>query len=167
MQRKHYRGICVPKHCILPSKTRSTTPLNPGGLPSDLSEKEFLRGRESVLRNPILAGVFARLGIIERFGTGTRRIRECYKDLAMQPQFEVFENSVSLTLPAVNAAVGLEKTKTIRILNSLIGDRIIEKFGSGDSEISLIFSPVTSCCISSFRSPLHKSGSLHTASWLF
>ena len=38
---------------------------SPGGLPAGLSEEEYLAGRVSVLRNPILADVFFRLGLIE------------------------------------------------------------------------------------------------------
>lgn len=38
---------------------------SPGGLPTELSEAEYLKGRVSVLRNPIIAEVFFRLRIIE------------------------------------------------------------------------------------------------------
>lgn len=42
----------------------------PGGLPTGISEQEYLSGRISVLRNPIIANVFYRLKIVEIFGTG-------------------------------------------------------------------------------------------------
>ena len=88
-----------------------TTPINirmfadsievtsPGGLPRDLSEAEFLAGKISVLRNPLLAEVFYRLHIIEKFGTGIRRIRQAYADFAEQPSFDVYPNSIAVTLP--------------------------------------------------------------------
>jgi ATP-dependent DNA helicase RecG len=46
---------------------------SPGGLPAGLSEEEYLNGFVSNLRNPIIANVFFRLGIIEKFGTGINR----------------------------------------------------------------------------------------------
>lgn len=132
---------------------------SPGGLPSNLSREEFLRGRVSVLRNPIIASVFARLGIIEKFGTGIRRINECYRDMTVKPTFEVYDHSISLTLPVVHAAAsldtqekkiadflfpnkvmtrgeletvsGMERTKVIRILNRLIENQTVEKIGTG------------------------------------
>ena len=47
---------------------------SPGGLPSGISKEEYLRGQISILRNPIFGNVFFRLGYIEKFGTGIRRI---------------------------------------------------------------------------------------------
>ena len=36
----------------------------PGGLPQGLSKEEYLSGQISILRNPIIANVFFRLGLI-------------------------------------------------------------------------------------------------------
>ena len=47
---------------------------SPGGLPSELSEEEYLNGQISILRNPIIGNVFFRLKYIEKFGTGILRI---------------------------------------------------------------------------------------------
>ena len=69
---------------------------SPGGLPSGISEKEYLNGQISQLRNPILANIFFRLKYIEMFGTGIRRINESYKDFAVKPNFEIFENSIKI-----------------------------------------------------------------------
>jgi ATP-dependent DNA helicase RecG len=46
---------------------------SPGGLPEGIPTDEYLYGNISVLRNPIIAGVFYRLDIIEKFGTGITR----------------------------------------------------------------------------------------------
>ena len=70
---------------------------SPGGLPSGISEKEYLNGQISQLRNPILANIFFRLKYIEMFGTGIRRINESYKDFAVKPNFEIFEKSIKIT----------------------------------------------------------------------
>lgn len=53
---------------------------SPGGLPQGLTKEEYLSGQISILRNPIIANVFYRLGLIEQFGTGIRRIINTYRN---------------------------------------------------------------------------------------
>ncbi|MBQ7703777.1 MAG: putative DNA binding domain-containing protein [Firmicutes bacterium] len=72
---------------------------SPGGLPRGITEDEYVEGQVSVLRNPILANVFNRLNLIEAFGTGVFRIKEAYKDSVSQPVFDVYDNSIRVTLP--------------------------------------------------------------------
>ena len=74
---------------------------SPGGLPTGLSKEEYLAGQLSVLRNPIIANVFFRLGLIEKFGTGIARILNSYEGSAVQPKFEIFENSIKIILPVL------------------------------------------------------------------
>lgn len=127
--------------------------ISPGGLPSGLSEEEYLSGRVSVLRNPILAEVFYRLGYIEKFGTGVVRIKEAYFTELEKPRFEINKNSVTVILPILGSQsgisdeetfllekmssgrrysrkeldnlMGFEKTKTIRLLGSLINKGLV------------------------------------------
>ncbi|MBP5654737.1 MAG: putative DNA binding domain-containing protein [Clostridiales bacterium] len=73
-----------------------------GGLPDSISEDSYLNGNLSILRNPILAGVFHRLGLIERFGTGIRRIRQAYAASRNKPQFLITEDSIRVTLPVLS-----------------------------------------------------------------
>ncbi|MCD8020579.1 MAG: putative DNA binding domain-containing protein [Clostridiales bacterium] len=73
--------------------------ISPGGLPSGITKEEYLTGKISVLRNPILANVFYRLGIVEIFGTGIIRIKQIYEESAAKPDFEVSENTIKITLP--------------------------------------------------------------------
>lgn len=75
---------------------------SPGGIPSGISKEEYLNGEVSILRNPIIANVFYRLGIVEILGTGILRIKEAYRNFSKKPVFEVFENSLKVTLPAVD-----------------------------------------------------------------
>ena len=75
---------------------------SPGGLPAGLSEEEYLKGNISMLRNPILGNVFYRLHIVEILGTGIIRIKEAYKESQKKPVFEVFENSIKVTLPVIS-----------------------------------------------------------------
>ena len=86
---------------------------SPGGLPSGISEKEYLNGQISQLRNPILANIFFRLKYIEMFGTGIKRINESYKDFVIKPNFEIFENSIKITLPIIETKLLLTTDERI------------------------------------------------------
>ena len=61
----------------------------PGDLPSGITEKEYLSGKISVLRNRNLANVFYRLGFVEIFGTEIARIKQLYEESLRKPDFEV------------------------------------------------------------------------------
>ena len=105
---------------------------SPGGLPSGISEKEYLNGQISQLRNPILANIFFRLKYIEMFGTGIRRINESYKKFAVKPNFKIFENSIKITLPITKTELFLTTDEKIimDILekgNILSSSEILEK----------------------------------------
>lgn len=133
---------------------------SPGGLPAGISKDEYLCGNISVLRNPIIAGVFNRLNIIEKFGTGIARINKEYTKSISKPDFEVSENRIRIILPVIQTntidlsedettiyellkedvelsrkeidlKTGFNKAKTLRILNSLVDKNVISKTGSG------------------------------------
>ena len=133
---------------------------SPGGLPSGISEDEYLLGNISVLRNPIIASVFNRLNIIEKFGTGIARIIKEYAHSTSKPGFFVSENRISIILPVsdrgksvfskdelliygllkeeselsrseIDLKTGFDKSKTIRILNRMVGRNILMKEGNG------------------------------------
>jgi ATP-dependent DNA helicase RecG len=133
---------------------------SPGGLPAGISRDEYLYGNISVLRNPIIAGVFNRLNIIEKFGTGIVRINNEYIRSISKPDFEVSENRIRIILPVtqidsidlsedenniyellkkevelsrkeIDSKTGFNKAKTIRTLNSLLDKKVIIKIGSG------------------------------------
>ena len=73
--------------------------VSPGGLPSGITEEEYLSGKLSVLRNRNLANVFYRLGFVEIFGTGITRIKQLYTEGLIKPDFEVSENAIKIVLP--------------------------------------------------------------------
>ena len=131
---------------------------SPGGLPRGISEEEYLRGGISILRNRIIGNVFLRLQMIEKFGTGIRRINELYKGSYIKPRFEVTENSIKISLPvlqsnseltpdeykvfsllkgkllsssAVADAAGFGKSKTVLILNKLVNAGYVHVLGNG------------------------------------
>ncbi len=72
---------------------------SPGGLPSGISEEEYMDGRLSVMRNRVIADIFLRLKIIEKLATGIRRIKEYYSGSTEQPKFDVKLNSIRVILP--------------------------------------------------------------------
>ena len=73
--------------------------VSPGGLPSGITEEEYLSGKLSVLRNRNLANVFYRLGFVEIFGMGITRIKQLYAEALIKPDFEVSENAIKIVLP--------------------------------------------------------------------
>ncbi len=129
---------------------------SPGGLLSEMSKEDYLKGSYSYLRNPIIANVFKRLNIIEAFATGIRRINESYKSAFVKPIYDVTEGAISITLPVITQvklsanekavydlmkknyfysrsdlekASGFSKDKVIKILNSLSEKDVVEKTG--------------------------------------
>lgn len=132
---------------------------SPGGLPYGIKKEEYLEGRLSKLRNPVIANVFFRLKYIEKFGTGILRIKELYKNSTFKPEFIINDNSITIILPSLNKKenvtideksilavlknnmllssgditkiTNFSKSKTIRLLNSLIKKKIIKVSGDG------------------------------------
>ncbi len=133
---------------------------SPGGLPAGISKEEYLNANISILRNPIIAGVFNRLNIIEKFGTGIARINVEYIHSIPKPDFDVSENRIRIILPVtefnkldlpkdelfiygllkedielsrkeIDLKTEFEKSKTLRILNSLVDKNIAIKIGRG------------------------------------
>ena len=85
-----------------------------GGLPSGITEEEYLSGKISVLRNRNLANVFYRLGFVEIFGTGITRIKQLYEEGLKKPYFEVSENTIKIVLPLFERNLNLkEDEKTV------------------------------------------------------
>ncbi len=76
--------------------------ISPGGLPYGISETTYLYSQISILRNTILANVFHRLHIIEKFGTGIGRIRDEYAGFPSQPEFEITSDFIRVVLPVID-----------------------------------------------------------------
>ena len=72
-----------------------------GGLVRGITKDDILLG-VSVLRNRNLADVFYRLHLIEAYGIGLPKIRECYTGFPVQPKIEVTDNAFKITLPNKN-----------------------------------------------------------------
>lgn len=70
--------------------------VTPGGLPAGMREEDL--GTKSVPRNPLLFGMFYRMGLVEQVGSGIRRIRELCRDYGIaEPIIDVSENWVTTT----------------------------------------------------------------------
>lgn len=136
-----------------PEKIRISSP---GGLVAGMSNTDYMNGNYSSLRNPIIAEVFHRLNIIEKFATGIKRINNAYSDKIVKPTFEITSGAIAVTLPVINAIdltanehkiynllknnysyhrkeieslSKMEKSTVIRVLNSLIDKGLLEKEG--------------------------------------
>ena len=133
--------------------------VSPGGLPYGLSERDYLNGNISQLRNPIIANIFYRLKLVEKFGTGIRKIKKLYDNFTNKPLFQITENAVSITLPIItqnNSVSNVEmkflekmeekieysseelaeindmtKATALRVINKLIEKSLIIKKGIG------------------------------------
>ena len=132
---------------------------SPGGLPFGISEAEYLRGQLSMLRNPVLGNVFFRLRYIEMFGTGIRRIKNEYKDMAAQPEFKIYDNSITVVLPLaasrpqlsddesrvyelfkggiilsssdIAKQLGFGKSKALVLVKNMLAKKVIKVYGQG------------------------------------
>lgn len=131
---------------------------SPGGLPQELSELEFLDSQVSVMRNPVIGGIFYRLNIIESFGTGIRRIKRAYENSSKKPVFKIYANSLEVTLPVISGIeelsedqrmvyhtlehtvrqsseiaelTGFGKNKVLEILKVLTDSGFVKKTGNG------------------------------------
>lgn len=91
---------------------------SPGGLPHGVSEEDYLAGRLSVLRNPIIADVFAKLGHIEKFGTGIPRIKASYEGSGLAPRFFISSTSITVVLPSTSSLDGVNEAER-RVLKLL------------------------------------------------
>ena len=115
------------------------TIVSPGGLPSGISEEEYLEGQISVMRNPIIGNIFFRLNIIESFGTGIKRIKEAYKDSMKNPSFKIFDNSIEVKLPVLSGLENLndDEQKIYKALEagSLSSSAIADDTGFGKNKV--------------------------------
>ncbi|AKK06277.1 ATP-dependent DNA helicase recG C-terminal [Corynebacterium mustelae] len=132
---------------------------SPGRLPPGISPHDYANGHFSLLRNPILGMVFFRLGYIEKFGTGIARIKHLYQASVVQPAFDIYDSSITITLPILSdehslnqhhvkvlaaldnatprsrseiaTVAAVSRAITIRALNELIELGSVKKVGSG------------------------------------
>jgi len=73
---------------------------NPGPLPKGLNMKDILSGRmASNPRNKQIAAIFKEAGIIEKYGSGIKRVRQAMADIgSSEPIFEILGDNFKVTL---------------------------------------------------------------------
>lgn len=131
---------------------------SPGGLMYGLDEEKFLEGAFSILRNPIVANVFNKVGIIEAFATGIKRTNIAYSTYENKPKINIDDFGITVILPAIDlqkpkslkdneylelmkpnikytrleleSLFNLSKDSLIRFLNKMINNNLIEKEGN-------------------------------------
>lgn len=74
-----------------------------GGLVKGIKIQDIMAG-VSLARNEVIANIFYRLKLIEGYGTGIRRIIECYKGMHVQPEFIPNPTSFLVILPNTRIA---------------------------------------------------------------
>ncbi|MCR4951136.1 MAG: transcriptional regulator, partial [Solobacterium sp.] len=72
-----------------------------GGLVRGISMEAVFMGI-SQSRNPSLAAVFYRLGLVESYGTGVRKIMDLYQNSVRKPEFRSAEGAFTAVLPNRN-----------------------------------------------------------------
>lgn len=107
---------------------------SPGGLPEGVSETAYLYSQISIPRNLIIAEVFHRLHLIEKFGTGIDRIRKEYEPYASKPQFEVSDVLIRVVLPVIDYKKQPEETSLEELILTTIGS----SDGVSRSELDLV-----------------------------
>jgi len=79
--------------------------ISPGGLVAGIPMAVYLTRELSLLRNRNTAEIFHRLNIVEKFGTGFKRIKRAYQNFKQIPLFEEIAGTfVSVILPRVTYA---------------------------------------------------------------
>ena len=86
--------------------------VTPGGLSAGMREEDL--GIKSVPRNPLLFGIFHRMDLVEKIGSGIKRIRQMCRDYGVtEPVFDVSESWVTTTFKRPTGQVTGEVTSEV------------------------------------------------------
>ena len=96
---------------------------SPGTLYANLSEDEMMQG-VSRLRNPLLAECFHKLGVIERWGGGVRRIYDlCRAEEIPDPVYHIGDDSITVVFRRPGSD-GIEREPPHQGKNSSSGEKL-------------------------------------------
>ena len=104
-----------------------------GGLVRGISMEAIFMG-VSQSRNPNLAAVFYRLGLVESYGTGVRKILRLYQDLPASPEFRSAEGAFTVTLPNRNELTAKPTSTAGETLPAQDGIKSAVRYGEGAGE---------------------------------
>ena len=81
---------------------------NPGQLPEGMSLEQIISGSyDSSPRNKQIAALFKEAGIIEKYGSGIKRVQQAMRSLgAKDPEFELIGNTFKVTLYPMDSKAG-------------------------------------------------------------
>ncbi|MEK6776338.1 MAG: ATP-binding protein [bacterium] len=114
---------------------------NPGGLPAGLTVKKLLKGDYiSNARNKKIAEAFKAAGLIEKYGSGIKRILSAFKAYGLPaPDFEETSGGFLVTAykktPQVKEQVTTEVTGEFGIKSGLSRDQVGTKSGLSSEEV--------------------------------
>ena len=97
---------------------------NPGGLPNGLKKEEF--GKKSVRRNPLIADILHRAGLIEKLGTGINRMKEVMLKYGLKKPIYKFNDFFTVIFYGPGEKV--------------LGEKLGEKLGENERKILLCIS---------------------------
>ena len=114
--------------------------VTPGGLPAGMREEDL--GVKSVPRNPLLFGIFYRMGLVEQIGSGVKRIREMCREYGVkEPGIEVSEHWVTFAFKRPTKQVGDQVTG--EVIGEVIGEVTGEVIGEVAGEIKQLLHALT------------------------
>ena len=98
---------------------------NPGTLPDDMNIDDILSGKSaSNPRNKQIASIFKEAGIIEKYGSGIKRVRQAMKTVgAADPHFEIIGNFFKVTLFPTNEGVNEGVSELLLLIQKFPGER--------------------------------------------
>ncbi|MBQ6158903.1 MAG: putative DNA binding domain-containing protein [Thermoguttaceae bacterium] len=86
---------------------------SPGGLFNGLTKEDMLSGCSSI-RNTLIAETFQKMRIVEKWGTGIRRVFELCREAGIPaPKYDVSDNFVNVTIRRVKAKKNVRKSSFI------------------------------------------------------
>lgn len=106
--------------------------LSLGGLPEGLTYDDMMAGA-SIQRNPHLANIFYRLEYIEAYGTGVRKMLECYRGTGAEPTFLVTDNAFKVTLPNLAFLRDRAETSNGRDASDVVRESSSHAFGKDEA----------------------------------
>ncbi len=107
---------------------------NPGNLPDTISIEQLLQGNYiSQTRNKKLASIFKESGVIEKYGSGIKRIQQQFIAYGLQPPvFENFQHGFRVVVSAIEHKV---VEKVVEKVVDKVVDKVIETMSVNQGKI--------------------------------
>ena len=154
-----HRNYLIPANIRIEMYNNRIEIISPGGLPNGVTRENYLKDNLSFPRNTVISQVLYTLGIIEKFGTGIRRMNDAYFEFDKKPGFVIKDSFIKVILPNVlfndfdmneekrvlnlldiqveitrqdvEDLLKVSKTKAVELLSKLMSENLIESVGTG------------------------------------